>query len=114
MAASSYRAEHGTQQGALMLAKNITARSPLSGRVLLADDLADTGATLHAVVPRLRESQPAITELRTAVLWVKASSTFTPDWCAEHLPTSPWIHQPFERYDSCSPEKLLAQWKGKI
>ena len=66
------------------------------------------------VVQRLREGWLAITELRTAVLWVKASSGFSPDYCAEHLPTSPWIHQPFERYDGSSPEKLLAKWKGKF
>ncbi|MBQ6656622.1 MAG: phosphoribosyltransferase [Ottowia sp.] len=114
MTTSSYREAHGTQQGELVMDKNITSRTPLAGRVLLADDLADSGATLSAVVPRLREDYPAITELRSAVLWVKASSTFTPDYCAEHLPTSPWIHQPFERYDGSSPEKFLAKWKGKF
>jgi hypothetical protein len=24
---------------------------------------------------------------------------------------SPWIHQPFEPYDSMRPEKLLEKWK---
>lgn len=115
MAASSYRAEHGTQQGRLELAECITStRGKLEGRVLLADDLADTGATIQAVVQRLREGWPAISELRTAVLWVKASSAFAPDYCVERLPTNPWIHQPFERYDGSSPDKLLAKWKGKF
>lgn len=115
MTTSSYRAERGTQQGALEIAERVTsARGGMTGRVLLTDDLADTGNTLHAVVQHLHQVWPAITELRTAVLWVKASSSFTPDYCAEHLPTSPWIHQPFERYDGSSPEKLLAKWKGKF
>jgi len=29
----------------------------------------------------------------------------------EYLPTNPWIHQPFESYDSLRPEKLLEKWK---
>jgi hypothetical protein len=28
----------------------------------------------------------------------------------EFLPTNPWIHQPFEAYDSMRPEQLLAKW----
>ncbi len=38
-------------------------------------------------------------------------STFTPDYSVEFLPTNPWIHQPFESYDSMRPEKLLEKWK---
>jgi uncharacterized protein len=26
------------------------------------------------------------------------------------LPTNPWIHQPFETYDSMRPDQLLAKW----
>jgi hypothetical protein len=29
----------------------------------------------------------------------------------EFLPTNPWIHQPFEGYDSLSPDKLLEKWR---
>src|SRR4029079_10096257 len=54
MATSSYRAEAGTIQGRLHLAKYITLpRGELAGRVLLVDDLADSGITLRAVVHRL-------------------------------------------------------------
>jgi hypothetical protein len=27
------------------------------------------------------------------------------------LPTNPWIHQPFEGYDSLTPDKLAERWK---
>jgi hypothetical protein len=27
------------------------------------------------------------------------------------LPTNPWIHQPFEGYDSLRPNQLLDKWK---
>jgi hypoxanthine phosphoribosyltransferase len=94
-------------QGRLDLAKYITLpRGELSGRVLLVDDLADSGVTLAAVAERLR-GLPAISELRSAVLWTKAISTYTPDYFVEVLPTSPWIHQPFEDYDGISIETLI-------
>ncbi|MFM8638808.1 MAG: phosphoribosyltransferase, partial [Betaproteobacteria bacterium] len=59
-----------------------------------------------AVVERLR-AMPAITELRSAVIWTKAVSNYQADYTVEHLPTSPWIHQPFEEYDGLRPEALL-------
>ena len=107
MSTSSYKEEGGTIQGRLDMAKYITLpRGELAGRVLLVDDLADSGVTLAAVVERLR-GIPAITELRSAVLWNKAVSTYTPDYFVEVLPTSPWIHQPFEEYDGMSIEALV-------
>jgi hypoxanthine phosphoribosyltransferase len=73
---------------------------------IMVDDLADSGVTLRAVVDRLR-SMPAITELRSAVIWVKGVSSYAPDYHVDSLPTSPWIHQPFEEYDGLRPEALL-------
>lgn len=106
MSTSSYRAEGGTIQGRLDIAKYITMpKGELAGRVLLVDDLADSGVTLNAVVERLRAS-PAISELRSAVIWVKGVSTYTPDYYVDMLETSPWIHQPFEEYDTLRPEAL--------
>jgi len=106
MSTSSYRAEAGTIQGRLDMAKYITMpKGDLAGRVLLVDDLSDSGVTLKAVVERLR-GMPQIDELRSAVIWVKGVSTYTPDYFVEMLPTSPWIHQPFEEYDSLRPEGL--------
>jgi len=110
MATSSYRAEAGTLQGRLEMAKTITLpRGDLAGRVLLVDDLADSGVTLRAVVDRLR-GMASISELRSAVIWVKAHSSYRPDYCVEVLPTNPWIHQPFEDYDSLRPEGLARKY----
>jgi uncharacterized protein len=106
MSTSSYRDDGGTLQGRLDMAKYITMpKGELAGRVLLVDDLADSGVTLRAVVERLR-GIPSIAELRSAVLWVKGVSSYTPDYFVEMLPSSPWIHQPFEDYDSLRPEGL--------
>jgi uncharacterized protein len=77
--------------------------------VLLVDDLSDSGITLRAVVERLR-GMPAISELRSAVIWNKAVSVYTPDYFVELLPTSPWIHQPFEEYDSLRPNALAKKF----
>lgn len=110
MSTSSYRAAAGTLQGRLDMATYITLpQGELGGRVLLVDDLADTGVTLRAVVERLR-GMPAISELRSAVIWTKGISTYQPDYHVEALPTSPWIHQPFEEYDDMRPEKLAKKF----
>lgn len=110
MSTSSYRDGGGTLQGRLDMAAYITLpHGELGGRVLLVDDLADTGVTLRAVVDRLR-AMPSISELRSAVIWTKGVSSYTPDYHVELLPTSPWIHQPFEEYDDMPPEKLAKKF----
>ena len=50
------------------------------------------------MVDRLR-GMPSISELRSAVIWTKGVSSYTPDYYVELLQSSPWIHQPFELYD---------------
>ena len=100
-----------TVQGALDIARFITTpKGEIAGRVLLVDDLADSGHTLNAVVKQLKTNYPPIVELRSAVIWTKALSTFSPDYAVEFLPTNPWIHQPFESYDALRPEQLIKKW----
>jgi hypoxanthine phosphoribosyltransferase len=112
MSTSSYRADAGTVQGHLDIARFITTpKGEIAGKVLLVDDLADTGHTLKAVVDQLKNNYKPITELRTAVIWTKGVSTFQPDYSVDFLPTNPWIHQPFEPYDKLRPEALMEKWK---
>ncbi|NYT77884.1 phosphoribosyltransferase [Alcaligenaceae bacterium] len=107
LATSSYREAAGTQQGELDIAQFITiTRGTLDGKVLLVDDMVDTGLTFRRVRDHLVNQFPAITELRTAVLWWKGHSQAIPDYFVEKLPTNPWIHQPFEDYDSIRPHQL--------
>jgi hypoxanthine phosphoribosyltransferase len=111
MSTSSYRADAGTTQGNLDIARFITTpKGEIAGRVLLVDDLADSGQTLKAVVHQLKNNYKPITELRSAVIWTKALSIFEPDYSVEHLPTNPWIHQPFESYDAMRPQQLIEKW----
>lgn len=107
LAASSYRAAGGTVQGELDIARYITTTgADLHGRLLLVDDLADTGATIERVRAHLHERYPAITEIRSAVLWVKDGACADPEYAVVRLPDRPWIRQPFEIYDDMRPEDV--------
>lgn len=103
MTTSSYRHDGNVvSQGELKIGSTISSAEDVTrGRVLIADDLVDTGVTLQKLLPVLMQRHPTITELRTAVLWKKSISVYTPDYCVEHLTSSPWIHQPFELYEGC-------------
>ena len=108
---SSYRDDAGTTQGGLLIGDQLSSAQPLPGpRWLLVDDLADTGETLLRVLPALRERYPQAREIRSAVLWRKGASVVQSDYFIEHLPTNPWIHQPFEEYDHMRPGDLKARW----
>jgi hypoxanthine phosphoribosyltransferase len=110
LSTSSYRAGAGTQQGTLDIAANITmTAATLSGRLLLIDDLVDSGVTLDEVVKALKQRYPTLSEIRSAVLWQKPRSIFTPDYVVSKLSANPWIHQPFEAYDGAGIDALLTR-----
>lgn len=99
IAASSYNEDR--ERGQLTIGTQIAMTTQqLSGRVLLVDDLVDSGVTLKQVVAWLRDRHPEIQDLQTAVLWYKSCSIYVPDYYASYLPDNPWIHQPFEKYDN--------------
>lgn len=113
LATSSYREAAGTVQGQLDIAQFITiTKGTLSGKVLLVDDMVDTGNTFAKVQAHLQTEFPAIEQLRSAVLWWKGHAKIAPDYYVDKLPTNPWIHQPFEEYDSLRPHQL-ASWVRK-
>lgn len=108
LSTSSYTEKAGTVRGELMIAEQMTmASGKLGDRILLVDDLVDSGVTLEAVTRTLPQRYP-IKALRTAVLWYKACSVFKPDYFVEYLPEDPWIHQPFEKYDTMRPKDIPA------
>ena len=113
MSTSSYRAGAGTVQGHLDVARYITTpKGEIAGRVLLVDDLEDTGHTLNAVIDTLKDNYQPITELRSAVIWTKGVSSFKPDYSVEFLESNPWIHQPFEPYYNIRPAALVEKWRA--
>ncbi len=108
---SSYREDEGTRRGALRIGEHLSSAAPLPGpNWLVVDDLADSGATLVQLVPMLRARHAQVREIRSAVLWHKGASLAQPDFAVEHLPSNPWIHQPFEEYDHLRPADLKARW----
>ena len=114
LSTSSYREAAGTQRGELDIANSITSNAgPLSGRVLLIDDLVDSGVTLSRVPQHIQERFSEVTEIRSAVIWFKACSVIRPDYFVEYLPDNPWIHQPFEIYDEMTPDRLLSAPQNK-
>ena len=106
----SYTADGGTTRGELIIAEHMTMTAPrLGDRVLLVDDMVDSGHTLAAVRKELPLRFPHMEDIRTAVVWYKAHSVFEPHYYVEHLRDNPWIHQPFEVYDNLRPEGLKAR-----
>ena len=100
------------QQGQLMFAREISslAESKDYNKVLLVDDLSDTGLTLNKSIEWLRNYAPTknyIKEVKTACLWKKKSSTFEPDFCPVRLDSDPWIVQPTEHYEELSIEEII-------
>lgn len=114
LAASSYREAAGMQQGMLDISEYITKTGgEIAGKVLLVDDLVDSGVTMARVIEHLKQRFSRISDVRTAVLWYKSVSTFRPDYFVEYLEDSPWIHQPFEEYDALRPIQLAARLRGR-
>jgi uncharacterized protein len=100
LAASSYSGDGDRQRGKLAIASQLTMTTErLGDRILLVDDLVDSGVTLQQTTIWLHDLHPEIQTLKTAVLWYKACSTYVPDYYISYLPNNPWIHQPFEKYD---------------
>lgn len=108
---SSYRDAAGTTQGSLDIAQFVTMTAKrLEGRVLLVDDMVDSGVTLVRVCEHLKERFEGISAIKTGVLWYKAHSCVAPDFYVQKLETNPWIHQPFEDYDSLRPASLAERF----
>ena len=100
------------QQGQLMFAREISslAENKDFQKVLLIDDLSDTGLTLNKSIEWLNNYAPTkdyIKEVKTACLWKKKSSTFEPDFCPVKLDGDPWIVQPTEHYEELSIEEII-------
>ena len=100
------------QQGELMFAREISslAKEKDFNKVLLIDDLSDTGLTLNKSIEWLKNYGPTkkfIKEVKTACLWKKKSSSFEPDFCPVRLDSDPWIVQPTEHYEELSIDQIL-------
>ena len=106
------------KQGELIFARDISSIASNSDyeRVLLVDDLSDTGLTLNKSIEWLKQYEPVknyIKEIKTACLWKKKSSSFTPDFCPVKLSSDPWIIQPTEHYEELNIEEIVSKQKKR-
>ena len=104
------------KQGQLVFAREISslANNEDFNKVLLIDDLSDTGLTLNKSIEWLKSYGPTknfIKEVKTACLWKKKSSSFEPDFCPIRLDSDPWIVQPTEHYEELSMDEIIEKNK---
>ena len=106
MSVESYKKGTGNiidQQGQFTFSRDLAKTTPnLGSHVLLVDDLADSGKTLIKSIKWLELFYGFYLEekIKTAVIWHKSTSKFKPDYAVDYLEDSPWIHMPFEKYET--------------
>ena len=78
--------------------------------MLLVDDMVDSGHTLEAVYRTLPDALPAhYGHPAPPCSGRRRARSIKPDYYVDHLADNPWIHQPFEIYDTLRPEALRAR-----
>jgi uncharacterized protein len=113
LAVSSYGGINNQVRGAITFSHELTmTTASLGSHVLLVDDLVDSGISLKKSLLWLDRKYGYYTEdVRSAVLWYKASSIIKPDYYVDYLEDNPWIHQPFEPYEQMSVADLVENRK---
>jgi hypoxanthine phosphoribosyltransferase len=66
-------------------------------KILIVDDVADTGDTFSLILDYIKEKTPS--EVKTAVLHYKTCSTFVPDYWTEKQDEWKWIIYPWAVYE---------------
>ncbi|MDJ0568792.1 MAG: phosphoribosyltransferase family protein [Pleurocapsa sp. MO_192.B19] len=111
LSTASYGGKDNRDRDQIKLSEHLSMIQPLGDRILLVDDLVDSGISLIEALNWLKTKYGEnITEIRTAVIWYKSTSTKTPDYYVDYLPNNPWIHQPFENYEQTSISELATQF----
>lgn len=108
LSTASYGGVNNQVRGSVTFGRDLTMTTAnLGSHVLVVDDLVDSGITLKKSLVWLdRQYGFYVEEVRTAVLWYKACSEFKPDYYVDYLSNNPWIHQPFEQYETLTPADL--------
>ena len=98
------------EQGDIVFSREMSSIAPnMGGKILLCDDLSDTGITFNKSIDWLKRYGPIknkIEDIKTATLFKKKKSIFEPDYCAVKLLDNPWIVQPFEIYEELKIEDI--------
>ena len=97
------------KRGAITFSRDLAKTSPnIGSKVLLVDDLADSGITLKKSIEWLEHTYGFYLDepIRTGVLFYKSVSSFEPKYYVDYLKDSPWIYLPYEKYETMKPEEL--------
>ena len=97
------------KKGSVIFSRDLAKTTPnIGSRVLLVDDLADSGITLKKSIDWLDHIYGFYLDepIRTGVLFYKAVSSFKPNYYVDYLDDSPWIHMPYEKYETMKPEDI--------
>ena len=110
LSVESYKGEgNKTQRGSITFSRDLAKTSPnIGSKVLLVDDLADSGITLKKSIDWLEHFYGFYLDepIRTAVLFYKSVSNYKPNYYIDYLKDSPWIHMPYEKYEEIKIEDL--------
>jgi hypoxanthine phosphoribosyltransferase len=100
---SSFKIEHyqGTRKNPVPLIKYPLGRGVSGEKVLLVDDVCDSGGTFE-LADRHLEEQMQLKETRTAVLHFKKTSSFIPDYYAGRIIKWRWIIYPWAAAEDIS------------
>ena len=113
LSTASYGGKNNQERGVIKFSEHLSSIEPIGDgdgdRILLVDDLVDSGISLAESCQWLKQKYQNISEIRTAVIWYKSTSVETPDYYVEYLPSNPWIHQPFEVYEQVEISELTTQ-----
>jgi len=92
----SFRIEHyrGSERAPHAIIRNPLSAEITGRRVLLIDDVSDSGETFEMALRHLRERLPTA-EIRTAALHHKTASRFVPDYFAIKVVKWRWITYPW-------------------
>ena len=110
LSVESYKGEgFKNKRGAITFSRDLAKTSPnIGSKVLLVDDLADSGITLKKSIDWLEHFYGFYFDepVRTAVLFYKAVSKYKPNYYIDYLKDSPWIQMPFEKYEDMNINEL--------
>ena len=112
LSVESYRGDGNKkdERGSVIFSRDLAKTTPnIGSKVLLVDDLADSGITLKKSIDWLEHIYGFYLDepIRTAVIYYKSVSKYKPDYYIEYLENSPWIHFPYERYEGISVKDLI-------
>jgi hypoxanthine phosphoribosyltransferase len=90
----SYQLRRGSKETRPVLYQSCTPY--LHGRVLLVDDIADTGETFEYLMKHFNKNK-AITEVITCSVFVRRTSSFIPNYYHTDIVGKDWVVFPWEK-----------------